>query len=131
MNNIIGVDILTSQDIMIPVLKYAKIYISFCVLAFSLSVTLTTIFLTDSKSKKPKTIVLLFVSNILLFGTLIFLINFSYKEKPSGIREYKATISEEANFVEIYDRYEIVSQEGKLYTIRDKVANGSDKQKGE
>lgn len=131
MNNIIGIDILTSQDIMIPVLKYANIYISFCVLALSLSAALTTIFLTDSKSKKTKTIVLLFVSNILLFGTLVFLVDRSLERKPSGIKEYKATISEEANFVEIYDRYEIVSQEGKLYTLRDKVANSSDEQKGE
>ena len=128
MNNIIGVDILTSQDIMIPVLKHADIYIIFCAVVFSLII----VFLIDSiVSKEKMAVVLLSVLAILLLGIIIFLVIYSYKEKPSGIKEYKATISEEANFVEIYDRYEIVSQEGKLYTLRDKVANGSDEQKGE
>ena len=31
--------------------------------------------------------------------------------------QYKATISEEVNFVEFNEKYEIIDQEGKIYTI--------------
>ncbi len=68
---------------------------------------------------------------IIALSSGIFFISLVSKEKASGIKEYKATISEDANFVEINDRFDVVSKEGKLYILRDKVTNESDKQKGE
>ena len=34
--------------------------------------------------------------------------------------EYKVTISEEVNFIEFTDKYEILDQEGKIYTVRER-----------
>ena len=68
---------------------------------------------------------------IITLSSGIFFVSLVSKEKASGIREYKATISEDVSFVEINDKYEVVGQEGKLYTLRDKVTNETDTQKGE
>lgn len=123
-----GVDILASQDIMIPVFKWADLCSFCCLLAFT--VCLTFLF-TGIKSKK-KIITLIFtILSVLSISAASFFISLDLKEKASGIKEYKATISEDANFVEVNDRYEVVSQEGKLYILRDKVVNGLDEQKGE
>ena len=37
--------------------------------------------------------------------------------------QYKVTISDEVNLNEFLDKYEIVDQEGKIYTVREKVEN--------
>lgn len=126
--NIKGVDILASQDIMIPVFKWADFYSFCCLLVF----TVCLIFLiTAIQSKKKKIAFTLSVLAIIALGLCIFFINLDSKEKASGIREYKATISEDANFVEINDRFDVVSKEGRLYTLRDKVADESGVQKEE
>ena len=40
--------------------------------------------------------------------------------KTTGEYEYKVTISDEVNFVEFNNKYEIVDQDGLIYTIREK-----------
>lgn len=126
--NIKGVEILTSKDVMIPVFKAADFCSFCCLIAFVVClITLITVI----QSKQKKLAFTLSVLAIIALSSSIFFVNLVSKEKASGIREYKATISEDASFVEINDRYEVISQEGKLYILRDKDANGSDEQKGE
>ena len=36
---------------------------------------------------------------------------------PTGTYEYQVTISEDVNFVEFNQKYEIIKQEGKIYTV--------------
>lgn len=56
----------------------------------------------------------------LLFGgfmcvfSLAITNEFNYTDTKT---QYKATISEEVNFVEFNEKYEIIDQEGKIYTI--------------
>jgi hypothetical protein len=40
--------------------------------------------------------------------------------KPTGEYEYKVLISKEVNFEEFNDKYEVINQEGKIYTIQEK-----------
>ena len=40
--------------------------------------------------------------------------------------EYKVTISDSVSFNEIYEKYEIVEQEGEIYTIRERRSKGND-----
>lgn len=126
MSDIKGVDILTSNDVMIPVFKGADFCSFCCLLAF----TVCLIFLFTGIQSKKKIITLIFtILSVLSISATFFFFSLDLKEKASGIKEYKATISEDANFVEVNDRYEVVSQEGKLYILRDKDANGSDEKK--
>lgn len=50
---------------------------------------------------------------------LFFMVSKSL-EKSTGKYEYKVTISDEVSLNEFYDKYEIVDQEGKIYTIKEK-----------
>ena len=54
----------------------------------------------------------LFMSCIL---TLIF------PKSTDEYTRYKVSISEEVNFVEFNEKYEIISQDGKIYTIKERV----------
>lgn len=40
------------------------------------------------------------------------------KREPTGQYEYKVTIDNTVSMIEFYEKYEIVGQEGKIYTIR-------------
>ena len=42
---------------------------------------------------------------------------------PTGKYEYKVTISDEVNFVEFNNKYEIIDQDGLIYTIKEKESN--------
>ena len=126
--NIQGVEILTSKDVMIPVFEEADLCGFCCLIAFV--VCLTTL-ITAIQSKQKKIAFASLVLTIITLSSGIFFISLVSKEKTSGIKEYKATISEDANFVEINDRFDVVSKEGRLYTLRDKATDESGVQKGE
>ena len=42
---------------------------------------------------------------------------------PTGKYEYKVTISDEVNFVEFNNKYEIIDQDGLIYIIKEKESN--------
>ena len=59
----------------------------------------------------------------LIFGIGIGLISAGFgsdiplKQVPTGTYEYQVIISEDVNFVEFNEKYEIIKQEGKIYTV--------------
>ena len=69
-----------------------------------------------------------FVKNItfsilcgVLLGPTIGLLCGQMSAKPIEYEtQYKVTISDEVNFNEFYNKYEIVSQEDKIFTVREK-----------
>ena len=65
-------------------------------------------------------IFLLTTSLILLFSTVI-----AYKTLGEEVSEYKVTISDTVSFKDIYGKYEIMNQEGDLYTIRERITKDS------
>ena len=59
----------------------------------------------------------------ILFNVGLFCMNFI--EKPTGKYTYKVTISDEVNFVEFNNKYEIIDQDGLIYIIKEKeTTNG-------
>lgn len=46
-----------------------------------------------------------------------------FVESGTGKYTYKVTISDEVNFVEFNDKYEIIDQDGLIYTIKEKENN--------
>ena len=57
----------------------------------------------------------------ILFVVGIFCMGFI--ENPTGKYTYKVTISDEVNFVEFNNKYEIIDQDGLIYTIKEKENN--------
>ena len=60
-------------------------------------------------------IVGLFIS---LFGAI--LISIIAPQEPTGKYEYKVIIDDTVSMTEFYEKYEVIDQEGEIWTIRDK-----------
>ena len=58
----------------------------------------------------------------LMVATMIFLITAGLSAKPTEfINTYKVIISDDIKLNEFYERYEITNQEGKIYTIKERI----------
>ena len=63
-------------------------------------------------------------SILALFVVLIGIcINCSIKDKVGEYIQYKVTISDDVNFIEFTERYEVLEQDDKIYTIRERDKN--------
>ena len=61
-----------------------------------------------------------------IFGIVLFFIDWLCGiiiTVPTGKYTYKVTISDEVNFVEFNNKYEIIDQDGLIYTIKEKESN--------
>lgn len=57
---------------------------------------------------------------------ILFIVGLScmvFVESGTGKYTYKVTISDEVNFVEFNNKYEIIDQDGLIYTIKEKENN--------
>ena len=43
-----------------------------------------------------------------------------YDKKPTGRYEYKAIVSEDTNFNEMYNRFDVLGKDGEIYILEDK-----------
>lgn len=56
-----------------------------------------------------------------IFGIIVSpVFGFGQRKPVDYTTEYKVTISDEVSMTEFYERYEIVEQDGKIFTIREK-----------
>ena len=61
-----------------------------------------------------------------LIGTVAFIVTAGISAKPTEfIDTYKITISDDIKLNEFYEQYEILEQEGKIFTIKEKIKDGS------
>ena len=51
---------------------------------------------------------------------IFFIVIYSDFSEPTNKYEYKVTIDDSVSFNYLYDKYEIVNKDGKIFTIRDK-----------
>ena len=60
---------------------------------------------------------------LLVLGVIVAIISIplseTYKE-PTGRYEYQVTIDDTVSFTELYEKYKVIDQNGKIWTIRDK-----------
>lgn len=60
------------------------------------------------------------VMGLVLSCAMGFLSSAVFKKPTAYETQYKITISDEVNFNEFNDKYEILDQEGKIYTVKEK-----------
>lgn len=68
-------------------------------------------------------VLILIIIIFTLFGTAIgvlFSVSCEYETDTIDYIEYKVTIDDSVSMTEFMDKYEILDQEGKIYTIREK-----------
>lgn len=57
-----------------------------------------------------------------LLGFLFFALTLVATEKPSVYEtQYKVTISDSVSMTEFYEHYEVIDQEGKIFTVRERA----------
>lgn len=61
----------------------------------------------------------LFISVIVAMGC-----GLTFEKSAEYTTQYKVIISEEVSFIDFYEKYEIVDQDGEIYTIREKLQQG-------
>ena len=112
-----GITVLSQNEIMItPIWTYIITLIA--LIAFAVSMIIAV----SCHHRITKTI--FGISSIccfILFIVGLFCMNFI--ETRTGKYTYKVTISDEVNFVEFNNKYEIIDQDGLIYTIKEKENN--------
>lgn len=60
----------------------------------------------------------------LLVGVILGLVSFAATATPTEYEnQYKVIISDEVSMNEFYENYEVIDQEGKIFTVREKEIN--------
>lgn len=107
-----GITVLSQNEIMItPTWTWAITMIGFIIFAISLIIALNV---------NQKIIETIFgISSICCF--ILFIVGICcmcFVETKTGEYTYKVIISDEVNFVEFNNKYEIIDQDGLIYTIK-------------
>lgn len=113
-----GVEILTSNEVAVAYEKFnwSSFWITIAIAAFGALIVL----LVGSDTQDGIMGVLAF-SVVLIIGGLIFgpLIGYNTGEPIKYETQYKVIIDDSVSMTEFLDKYEIIEQDGKIYTIRE------------
>lgn len=105
-----GMEILNQTEIME---SYA--WFSYAVLLIGIIAMISLIMF--NKNKEMIWGIVLIISMIIMMVLVVL----SYcLEKPTGRYIYDVTISDDVNFNEFNEKYEVIEQKGKIYTIKEK-----------
>ena len=114
-----GVEVL-NQNTIYETDVYSWIIIVCVVIGFVLSLILTIIdWCNYGFDGRDIGLSLVLIACCTLFGLFLTILT-EHDTNVIDYIEYKVTVSEEVNFIEFTDKYEILDQEGKIYTVRER-----------
>lgn len=126
MNFIDGITVLNE----IPITKQSPIWATafwIVIIIFAITISITVLFswidTKTSKNTEAAAKIFWILSWIMGGVTIIVAIFWSCIEVPTGEYRYQVTIDENTNFVEFYEKYDLIKQDGKIYTIEVKGEN--------
>lgn len=115
-----GVEILTSNEVVVAYEKFNwnNFWITIAAVAFA---ALIAGILTEIDTK-DRTMGVFAFSVVLTIGGLVFgsIIGFKSGEPIEYETQYKITIDDSVSMTEFLDKYEILDQDGKIYTVRER-----------
>ena len=108
-----GIEILTKE----PILELSKTLSIICMILFAVFIiSLICIFVSIGEVYYKHVAIFAIISLVSLTSILIMQ---SYT-KPTGRYKYKVTIDESVSMIEVYEKYNVIKQDGKIWTIEDK-----------
>ena len=113
-----GVTILNSYDVIAP--EWYGIFFLLLLLVF-VAISVIIYISRNSKQKKDAFIPSFIVSIFTLLGIFVSIHGFTHLFENKYQTRYEVTISDEVNFNEFNSKYEIVTQNGLIYTIVEKT----------
>lgn len=110
---------------MINVLNTTEVYVNpgatkVFVILMPLAIFLICVGSTETEEHLKKALLLISLG----LSTIGLLITFIYKPFKSETH-ILATISEDASFYELYENYEVVEQNGKVFTLKERAEDGA------
>lgn len=114
-----GVEILTSAQVATEhVFNWTAFWIAFGIVAVLVLLYAMIYFYDDICAI---TVIVGFVTS-LIAGTLLGTLVGKISETPVAYEtQYKITISDEVSMTEFYEHYEVIEQDGKIFTVREKT----------
>ena len=100
----------------------SKLGLGFAIASMFFGIVVIKLFETDEYDEHPK----IFFTFVFLFVISVAISYMSCRQAMYEVPEYKVAISDSVSFNELYGKYEIVEQEGEIYTIRER-RTGEDK----
>ena len=113
-----GVTILNSYDVIAP--EWYGIFFLLLLLVF-VAISVIIYISRNSKQKKDAFVPSFIVSIFTLLGIFVSIHGFTHLFENKYQTRYEVTISDEVNFNEFNSKYEIVTQNGLIYTIVEKT----------
>lgn len=113
-----GITILNSYDVIAPE-WYGTFFLLLLLVFVAISVIIYIFH--NSKQRKDAFVPSFIVSIFTLFGIFVSIHGFTYLLENKYQTRYEVTISDEVNFNEFNSKYEIVTQNGLIYTIVEKT----------
>ena len=108
-----GIEILTKE----PILELSKTLSIICMILFAVFIISSIcIFVFIDEGCCKHIVISIIISLVYLTSTLIIQ---SYT-KPTGRYKYKVTIDKSVSMIEVYEKYNVIEQDGKIWTIEDK-----------
>lgn len=114
-----GIEILTSAEVVSETTCNGDLA---CIIGASIIVFCTIIgVILDIKSGEMECSILGFMLG-LLAGFIGFCVTMGITEKPTAYEtQYKVTISDEVTVSDFYEHYEVIEQDGKIFTVKEKT----------
>ena len=116
-----GVTILNSYDIITPEWNDKIFLLLFLVFVSIIGIALIVYIFRNSKQRKDAFVPSFIVSIFTLLGIFVSIHGFTHLPENKYQTRYEVTISDEVNFNEFNSRYEVVKQNGLIYTIIEKT----------
>lgn len=108
-----GIEILTKE----PILELSKTLSIICIILFAVFIISSIcIFVFIGKGYYEHIVIFAIILLVSLSSTIIIQ---SYT-KPTGRYKYKVTIDKSVSMIEVYEKYNVIEQDGKIWTIEDK-----------
>ena len=116
-----GVTILNSYDVIAPEWYGTFFMLLFLVFVSTSGIALIVYIFRNSKQRKDAFVPSFIVSIFTLLGIFVSIHGFTHLLENKYQTRYEVTISDEVNFNEFNSKYEIVTQNGLIYTIVEKT----------
>lgn len=105
-----GIDILNQVDVLVP---HTRTIVFLIVVAIAWAITFClSAFIDDMK-------IPMYVCTGIVIISIICVSAFG-KTEPSGRYQYEVTIDDSVSFTELYEKYDVIEQKGKIWILEDK-----------
>ena len=108
-----GIEILTKE----PILELSKTLSIICMILFAVFIISSICIFVFIEEECCKHIVISIIISLVSLTSILIMQSYI---KPTGRYKYKVIIDKSVSMIEVYEKYNVIEQDGKIWTIEDK-----------